>query len=98
MIWRALRLILEGRTQGFGSLILLGFVVEFQHMPIRVGKLVGLPMPYIAIDPALPMPAGFNILREPVESLRTPRPERRVRDPRLPGFRQLERIAFIFSP
>src|SRR5437899_105848 len=90
MVWRALWLILESRSQRVGGLIFFSIIVELQQMPIRISKLVRFAMPQIAINPALALATCFDGSRQPLQSLWAPGPKRGVGKPGLWGFGQFE--------
>ncbi len=66
----ALRLVLERRPQGFGCLVPLGLVVELNQVPVRVVKLIGGPMPQLALVPAHPTAGALQRLNTPLQRLR----------------------------
>src|SRR5581483_7799515 len=98
MMRRALGLILERRSQCVRGLIFLCLVVEFEQVPIGIGKLVRFAVPQVAIDPAPALTTRFDGWRQPFQRLWAPGAKGGVSNPGLRGFGQFERVAFVLAP
>jgi len=86
------------RLQVLGRHVALRFVVELEHMAVRIGEAVRGPVTDIAVDPARAEPRLLDGGDPPLERLRAASAQGHVAETGLRRFRQLQAIAEIVAP